>query len=343
MLAALAWYVALAVGGTVVVWKGSSTLERSSERLATWYGLPRAVQGAVVVAVGSSFPELSSVVIATWLHGTFDLGVSAVVGSAVFNLLVIPALSGILADGVEADRTLVYKEAQFYMIAVSVIVITFALAVIYNPVLPLGSGSGQLSGVVTRPMALVPVAFYGVYVFTQYQDTQDHVTPDSTGDVDLLRQWGALAVSLVVIAVAVEGLVTSARGFSRLFDTPSFLWGLTIIAAGTSLPDALVSVRAARADRGVVSLANVLGSNVFDLLVAVPAGVLVAGRVTVNFAVAVPLLGFLTLATVVVFGVLRTELALSKGESWGLLVVYLLFIAWMVLETFDVTNAVPGA
>jgi cation:H+ antiporter len=192
-------------------------------------------------------------------------------------------------------------------------------------------------------MALVPVAFYGVYVFTQQQDTQDYAASDSTDDIDPRRQWAALAVSLVVIAVAVEGLVTSARGFARLFDTPSFLWGLTIIAAGTSLPDTLVSVRAARADRGVVSLANVLGSNVFDLLIAVPAGVLVAGRATVNFAVAVPLLGFLTLATVIVFGVLRTELALSKAESWVLLAVYLLFIVWMVLETFDVTDTIPGA
>jgi len=343
MLAQLAWYVALTVAATAVVWKGSTMLEGASERLSAYYGLPAVVQGAVVVAVGSSFPELSSTVISTVVHGEFNLGVSAIVGSAIFNLLVIPALSGIFAEGVDADRTLVYKEAQFYMIAVSVIVITFALAVIYNPAGSVADGTRQLTGIVTRPLAIIPVAFYGVYVFTQYQDTMDYDATEAASDADPLRDWARLAASLALIAVAVEGLVRAALGFGDFFGTSDFLWGLTILAAGTSLPDTIVSVRAARADEGVTSLANVLGSNVFDLLVAVPAGVLIVGQAEIDFAVAVPMMGFLTLATVIVFGFLRTELELSKAESWSLLVVYFLFIGWMILETFDVTNAVPGA
>ncbi|MFC7079828.1 sodium:calcium antiporter [Halorussus caseinilyticus] len=331
-------YAVVAVVATAVIWKASGLLERAAENLSVYYGLPAVVQGAVVVAVGSSFPELSSAVISTWIHGEFDLGVSAIVGSAIFNLLVIPALSGILGDGVEADRTLVYKEAQFYMISVSVLVITFALAVIYNPVEGM-----RLGGSVTRRLALIPVGFYAVYVFTQYQDTMDHDAEAAPGDVEPLKEWAFLAVSLVLIAGAVEGLVHAALGFGEVFDTPSFVWGLTVIAAGTSLPDTLVSVRAARDDEGVTSLANVLGSNVFDLLVAVPAGILVAGTAPIDFAVAVPMMGFLTLATMVVFGFLRTELALSTGESYALLAFYGVFIVWMVLETLDVTGLVPGA
>jgi cation:H+ antiporter len=338
MVSPILEYVVLAVVGTAIIWKASGLLERAAERLSVYYGLPAVVQGAIVVAVGSSFPELSSAVISTWVHGEFDLGVSAIVGSAVFNLLVIPALSGIFADGVDADRTLVYKEAQFYMISVSVLVITFALAVIYNPV----EGT-RLGGSVTRPLALIPVAFYAVYVFTQYQDTMDSDLAEETTDVNPLKEWALLAVSLVLIAGAVEGLVHAALGFGEVFDTPNFIWGLTVIAAGTSLPDTLVSVRAAKDDEGVTSLANVLGSNVFDLLVAVPAGVLVAGTAAIDFAVAVPLMGFLTVATVVVFGFLRTELALSTTEAYALLAFYCLFLVWMVLETMDVTHLVPGA
>ncbi|GAA0229823.1 sodium:calcium antiporter [Haladaptatus pallidirubidus] len=338
MLTELAWLVVLAVGSTAVVWKGSNMLERASKRLSAYYDLPPIVQGAIVVAVGSSFPELSSVVVSTWFHGEFDLGVSAVVGSAIFNLLVIPALSGIFSDGVEADRSVVYKEAQFYMIAVSVLIITFALAVIYYPVPDV-----RLGGTVTWQLALIPIAFYCVYIFTQYQDTQDHDADEAPEDINPLREWGLLLASLLVIAVAVEGLVEAAIGFGDLFDTPSFIWGLTVIAAGTSLPDTLVSVRAAREDEGVTSLANVFGSNVFDLLVAVPTGVLIAGSANIDFAVTVPMMGFLTLATIVVFGFLRTELTLTKGESWGLLGVYGLFLVWMLLETAGVTNLVPGA
>ncbi|WP_049970151.1 sodium:calcium antiporter [Haladaptatus cibarius] len=338
MLVEVAEYSILAVIATVAIWKASSWLEQSSKRLSAYYGLPAIVQGAIVVAIGSSFPELASVVISTWRHGTFDLGVSAIVGSAIFNLLVIPALSGIFSDGVKADRSVVYKEAQFYMIAVSVLIITFAMAVIYYPVADM-----RLGGTVTWQLALIPIAFYGVYVFTQYQDTQDHDAEDAPEDINPAREWLMLLASLILIAVAVEGLVEAALGFGELFNTPNFIWGLTVIAAGTSLPDTLVSVRAARESNGVTSLANVFGSNVFDLLVAVPAGVLIAGSADIDFAVTVPMMGFLTLATVVVFGFLRTELTLTKNESWGLLGVYGLFLVWMVFETAGVTNLVPGA
>lgn len=334
-------YVVLAVVGTAVVWKGSGLLERASERLSAYYGLPAVVQGAIVVAIGSSFPELSSAVISTYLHDDFGLGVAAIVGSATFNLLVIPALSGILADGVEADRTVVYKEAQFYMVAVSVLVITFALAVIYNPATP-DTGTG-IGGEMTRSLAAIPLAFYGVYVFTQYYDTLDHEAEAPDEDINPIREWAYLAVSLVLIAVAVEMLVVSALGFRDLTGVPSFIWGLTIVAAGTSLPDTLVSVRAAKNDEGVTSLANVLGSNVFDLLVAVPAGILVAGTAVINFSVAIPMMGFLTVATVIVFAMLRTELELSTRESYVLLGIYGVFVGWLVLETMGVTHLVPGA
>jgi len=111
---------------------------------------------------------------------------------------------------------------------------------------------------------------------------------------------------------------------------------VTVLAAATSLPDTLVSVRAARDGRGVTSLANVLGSNTFDLLVAIPAGVLIAGAWTVDFAMAVPMFGVLTGATILLFAALRTDLALSALESYALLGAYLLFVGWVVAETASV-------
>lgn len=331
----------IAVIATIAIWKGSDILEGAAKQLSAHYGLPPVVQGAIVVAIGSSFPELVSVVLATAPPplgaGEFDLGVSAIVGSAIFNLLVIPAASGILGDEVSSSRDVVYKEAQFYMVAVSAVIITFALAVIYYPV-----PGDRLIGNVTRPLAAMPIVLYGVYVFTQYQDTSDFDAPE-VNDVAVTKQWGLLALSLAIIAVAVEGLVHSATGFGDLFETPSFLWGLTVIAAGTSLPDTLVSVRAARRNEGVTSLANVLGSNIFDLLIAVPAGIMLAGTSPINFGVAIPMMGFLTFATVIIFAFLRTDLVLSIPESYALLVLYAGFILWMTLETFDFINYIPGA
>jgi cation:H+ antiporter len=277
--------VLVIVASTFFIWLGSGWLESSAEHLSSYYGLPAVIQGSVVVAIGSSFPELASVVF-TALNGVFGMGIGAVVGSAIFNILVIPAVSGIMADGhLDSNRTLVYKEAQFYMVAVSAIIVTLSLAVIYFP-----DGTG-LTGTMNRKLAVAPLLLYGVYIFIQWQDISDHEAERET-DLNVLKQWGTLVLGLAVILVTVEQLVSSVESLNRAFGVPEFLAGVTIIAAATSLPDTLVSVRAARDGKGVTSLGNVLGSNTFDLLVAIPLGILIAGSAPVNFAVAAPMLGF---------------------------------------------------
>jgi len=333
--------VAIILVTTGVIWVGSSWLEGASEQLSEYYGLPQVVQGSVVAAVGSSFPELATVVFAAIVTGELGLGVGAIVGSAIFNILVIPAVAGIATeDDIESSRALVYKEAQFYMLAVSVLVITFAMGVIYYP----DSSVDYLAGTVTRPLALIPLGMYGLYVFIQFQDTADHEADSGAGDdVDARRQWGFMIAGLVLILIAVHELVASVEALGEAFGVGQFIMGVTVAAGATSLPDALVSLRAAKDDRGVASLANVLGSNTFDLLVAIPVGVMIVGSTPINFEMAVPMFAVLTLATILLFTVLRTGLALSSLESYALLASYLLFVVWVVAEsTTEVVDYLPN-
>lgn len=326
----------VALAATGVIWFGSGLLETASERLSAYYRLPDVVQGAIVVAIGSSFPELSTTVIAASLHGAFELGVAAIVGSALFNILVIPALSGLFGGGrIRADRDLVYKESQFYMVAVAVLTLTFSFAVIYNP---LEDASGAIVGEFTRELAMIPLVLYGLYVFVQYQDTMDFEGEADPRAIRPLVEWGKLLASLAIIVVGVEGLVRAAINFGEILETPNFLWGITVVAAGTSVPDAFVSVRAARKGRGITSLANVLGSNVFDLLVCIPAGVLVAGATAINFSIAAPMMGVLTAATVALFLLMRTSMVLTRRESAILLVLYVAFVGWITAESFEATD-----
>ncbi|MBP0617031.1 sodium:calcium antiporter [Jiella sp. KSK16Y-1] len=340
MLDVLAW-VALAAIGTAVVWKGSGLLESSSGKLSAHYRLPPVVHGSIVVAVGSSFPELSTTVLSALIHGEFELGIAAIVGSAIFNILVIPALCGLFsANRLESNRELVYKESQFYMVSVAVLLITFAMAAIYNPVAQ--EASGLITGELTRALSLIPIAFYLLYVLIQYLETREHPAEKTEETIRPLREWMIFAVSLLVIVAGVEGLVRSAINLGEIFETPSFLWGFTMVAAGTSLPDAFVSIRAARKNEGVTALANVLGSNVFDLLIAIPAGVLVAGATVINFSVAAPMMGLLTVATVALFVAMRTGMLISRRESVALLALYAVMVTWVTLESLGITSVLSG-
>ena len=326
-------YVGSVVGGTVLCWVGSGMLERSSRRLAGYYQLPAVVQGAVITAIGSSFPELSSTVLATLLHGTFDLGVASVVGSALFNILVIPGVSGLVGERLESGRLLVFKDVQFYVMSVAVLLLTFVLAALYNPV----PAAGRV-GMVTRPLTVLPMSFYGLYCYLQLLATRDHTAEAPPASLASGVEWGRLGGSLLLILIGTEGLVAAAVGFGDWFGTPSFLWGLTVVAAGTSLPDMFVSVRAAHGGRGTVSLANVLGSNIFDLLAAVPLAIVIAGASTVNVAATVPMMGILAASTVALFVILRTNESLERTDAVVLLGIYGLFLVLVGLETAGIVN-----
>lgn len=332
-------YLGIVVVATAMVWRGSDWLETASQQLSLAYGLPPAVHGAVVVAVGSSFPELSSTVLSTLVHGEFELGLSAVIGSAIFNILVISGLSGLFSrQQLKANLELVYKEAQFYLTSVATLLCTMALAVVYAPV-----PGKALTGTLHWGLALVPLALYGLYLFLQQQSTSEYETDEDGAHIDRRRNWLKLLGSLLLIVVGVEGLVRAALFFGEFFNTPSFLWGILVIASVTSVPDALVSVRLARSGFGIPSLSNVLGSNIFDLLVAVPAGVLVAGSAQIDLGIALPMMVFLSLATLQLFVSLRNKLSLNRLESWLLLGSYGVFVVWIVLETVGVMSILDRA
>jgi len=234
----------------------------------------------------------------------------------------------------------VYKDGQFYITSVIVLLLIFALGVIYFPAV---EPHGQISGTITRTLAIIPLLLYFLYLFLQQQEVifyNRNEAHEYIRQKDIWKEWLKLITSLIIIVVTVEGLVQGAIFLGDYFNTPSFLWGITVLAAATSVPDAFVSIRVAMNNEGLVSLANVLGSNIFDLLVCIPAGVLIAGSSVINFEVAVPMMLFLLLATILLFTFMRLQLQISSTEGWTLLIVYIAFIIWMVLETVGILSYV---
>lgn len=331
-------YLIVMLAGSLVVWKGGSMLEATSERLAKHYRLSPVVQGSLVTAIGSSFPELSTTVLSTLLHGAFDLGVAAIVGSAIFNILVIPGLSSVAAGHMHSEWKLVVKDMQFYLISIIALLLVFSLSVIYNPV----DGAVPIRGTVTWSLALFPLLLYLLYLYFQQQDNkayrQEQAPSATVRDQQIGQVWLRFGISLILILASVEALVQGAIFLGDYFQTPSFVWGATVLAAATSVPDAVVSVRGALHGNGITSLANVIGSNIFDLLIAVPAGILIAGQAVVNFSVATPMMLFLGGATVILILLLTGNRVLNRWKGILLLLVYLIFVVWIILESTGLTS-----
>ncbi len=334
------------IGGTLVggglLWFACSYLEESSQQLADHYGIPDAEKGSVLLAVASSMPELVTALLAFPVHGDFELGLSAIIGSAIFNILIIPAFS-VYARGrpLKANRDLVYREAQFYLVSVAVLMLVLSLSVIYGGNQPdiMPDGRRIFTGEFSRLLALFPLLLYGLYLYIQFEEVkrQRADNPPQAG-IKPLKEWGVLIGCIAFILVGVEVLLRVAITLGDLLDTPTFLWGMTIVAAATSVPDTFVSVRASIMGRTESSVSNVLGSNVFDLLVAVPLGVMLTGTIAVNFTQIVPMMSFLVLATIVMLVFMLRDMELSVRESHVMIGLWLGFGVWMTLEAFGVTT-----
>lgn len=240
-----------------------------------------------------------------------------------------------------ANRDLVYREAQFYLVSVAVLMLILSLSVIYGglqqDILP--DGREIYRGEFTRYLAAFPLMLYALYLFIQFEEVKRNRDENPNRDgINAMKEWGVLLGCIALILVGVEALLRVAITLGDLLETPTFLWGMTIVAAATSLPDTFVSVRASVLGRTESSLSNVLGSNVFDLLVAVPLGVMITGAIAVNFTQIVPMMTFLVLATIVMLVFMLRDMELSIRESHVMMTLYAGFGVWMTLEAFGVTS-----
>ncbi|MBU3002776.1 sodium:calcium antiporter [Paraglaciecola arctica] len=325
MFLELAYLLFVMTIAAAIVWKACNYLEDACHELALYYGLPDSVKGSTVMAISSSFPELVTIILAAGIHGDFELGLATIIGSAVFNILVIPGMSVLFRKGpLKAGRDLIYREAQFYLISVLIIMLTLSLALIYNP-LP----NTPMSATLSTSMMFLPLLFYVLYIYIQYQEVSDHKTDKKNRDIPLLKSWAKLLISMMLVTISVEVLIQMVIKLGEMFDTPSYFWGATILAAATSIPDLFVSVKAAKRKVNAASLTNAFGSNVFDLLVVLPVGVLVTGTVVFSFPNVLPMLVFLLGATVFFLVVARNGSKLTNNNGKILLLAYCAFIIWM--------------
>lgn len=339
MLAELAYIFFIVVIATAIIWKACNYLEDACHELALCYGLPDSVKGSTVMAISSSFPELVTVVLATGIHGDFELGLAAIIGSAVFNILVIPGTSVLFRTGsLQAGRNVIYREAQFYLISILIVMLTLSFAVIYNP-----STVDSLNGTLTSSLMILPLAFYVLYIYIQYQEVRDHKPQEKEHTSPAIKSWGKLIISMALVTIGVEMLIRMVIELGDMFTIPSYFWGATILAAATSIPDLFVSVKAAQRKLSTASLTNAFGSNIFDLLIVLPVGVIVAGAVGFNYPHIIPMMMFLLFATVFFLVLARSGSKLTNNNGKILLLLYVIFIVWMGIEYIGVGNTITAS
>ena len=326
----------------------------SLDQIATRLKLPHNVAGASLMAMGSSAPELAIAMLAlfTASGAHSDVGIGTIVGSAVFNVLVITGVSAI-AQPARVSWRVVVRDIVMYIFGVALLLVTIS------------------DGKVTIPEALFFLASYAVYLFILFKwegfapgkeedvieivETEleeDHTRTGLyfriTGGVSRIIGFGmgdakknyvrAFLVSIALIAVISWFLVESAVVFADAIHIPPVIVALTILAAGTSIPDLFASVTVARQGRGEMAISNAVGSNIFDILIGLGLPWLLAlaflgDNITIGteglWTSALVLLGTVLL----LFVFLTTKRRLSRWEGWILVGVYVVYVIWVLMQS----------
>ncbi len=249
--------IVLVLAGLVLLAAGGESLIRGAARLAAAVRITPVVIGLTVVAFGTSAPELAVSVQAA-LSDQGDVALGNVVGSNIFNILLILGLSALLVPLSVAARLLWWDVPL--MIAASALVVVFA----WDGTLSRWDGL-LLSG------AIVAYTVFAVVQARRESPPVHHEYQQQFGGVP--RGWKAIVVQVVWIAVGLgllalgsRWLVRGAVEIARSLGISELIIGLTIVAAGTSLPEVVASVVASLRGQRDIAVGNVVGSNLFNLL-----------------------------------------------------------------------------
>ncbi|KKF39199.1 Na+/Ca2+-exchanging protein [Halorubrum saccharovorum] len=326
----LAVWIVLGAIGFLLTWKGANVIESTTSKISDHFGVSQAIQGGLIVAAATSFPELAIIVISVLVLGDFGVGAGALIGTAVFNILVIPAAVAITSGDTPTTQGIVYRDAIFYVVAVLALFGVIALGV-------LGTDGRELARI-TPQMGVGLLVLYGVYVILLVGGKSGASDLKRTESTNVPKQAGLFAAGLAVVLVGVESMVSMTVQIADALDAPSFLISVTVLSVLSSFPDLLVGVKMGKAGDKRAAIANVFGTNTFNLVAALPIGVILAGGVSIGFLTSVPLMLFLFYTTLVVVVLSATDFEITTEEGYGLLAMYVGFLGWMTSEALGITT-----
>lgn len=317
----------LFVSGLVFLVVGAEALVRGSSRLASAIGISPIVIGLTVVAFGTSAPELAVSVEAA-ISDQAGIAVGNVVGSNIFNVLFILGISAVIVPLAVSQR-LVRIDVPL-MIALSVVVLLFSL----------DGNVGRTEGLM---LVLGLVLYVGLAIYQSRRESvavKDEYMEALGQKGSVTGQWFInlllVAGGLVLLILGSGWLVDSAVTFARLLGLSELVIGLTIVAAGTSLPEVVTSVIAAVRGERDIALGNVVGSNLFNIMgvlgltsIIAPQGIEVSA-VAVNFDIPVMIaVAFACLP------ILFTGRVISRQEGFVFLGYYLAYTSYVLLAATD--------
>lgn len=306
-------YVLLIVGFLLLI-KGADFFVEGSAAVAKKLRVPTMIIGLTIVAMGTSAPECA-VSIAASIKGSNAMAISNVVGSNIFNLMVVSGFCALFTPLIVHAKTL-KQEFPFSILAAIVMLIAGFI----------GMTLGRIDGVIL----LVLFAFFLAWMVKSALKARvnaEDIEEENVKDLGNLQCLLYIIGGIIAIVIGGDLVVDSATEIARTFGLSENLIGLTIVAFGTSLPELVTSAVAAKKGEVDMALGNVIGSNIFNILLV--AGIAATVSPMAFLMENVIDLVILIVMSIVVWSFASTKKKIGRAEGVFMLIIYVAYIVYI--------------
>lgn len=252
------WQVMILLAGFLFLVKGADWFVEGAACIAKKLGIPQLVIGLTIVAMGTSMPE-AAVSVTAAMQQNAGITVGNVVGSNILNILIILGITAVITN-VTIQRSTLHYEIPF-MLAVTALLLGFGIT---------GGRITFMEGVIFWLFFLTYLGY--LFVMARKENAEEE------GTVKDFPIWKCLLLMVLGGILVVKGsdfAVSGASAIARYFGMSERFIGLTIVALGTSLPELVTSVTAARRGNAGIAIGNIVGSNIFNILFVIGTAALI--------------------------------------------------------------------
>lgn len=312
-------YILLLVVGFILLIKGADIFVDGSSSLAENFKVPKMVIALTIVAFGTSAPELA-VSTQAILSSNSDIVLGNVVGSNILNILLILGLSSMFSKMRVKDNT-VHKE-----IPITILMSTLLLAVSFDNMF-----DKSAKNIISRTDGLIIILFFSIFIYYLFSVMKNRKKEEQDKPkYNVLISILFLLIGLAGIVIGSKFVVDNASNIARVLGISDKMIALTIVALGTSLPELVTSIEAARKGENDIAIGNVIGSNIFNVGVVIGIPTLFVGNIVVgtfNYIDMFTMIG----STILLFILTYKDKVISKKEGIIMLTIFVAYYTYVIL------------
>ncbi len=315
--------IILLVVGFILLIKGADWLVDGASSIATHFKVSKTLIGLTIIAFGTSAPELA-VSISSLASGSTDMLLGNVIGSNIINVLLLIGVGALICP-IKVNKDTIRKEIPILLL------ISTALVVLFLDI----SLDGASNNTITRSDAIICLLFFAIFLYYLIVMAFRNREVSSKKKEKPKYKMGIACIMSIVGLVGLVGgsqlVVSNATEIAHALGVSDRIIALTIIALGTSLPELVTTIIAARKKETDLIVGNIIGSNIFNICIVMGLPVAIFGSITPSSFQMVDI-AMLILSALLLFIMTRRDEKVSRREGAMMLLVFLIYYGYIVYE-----------